>query len=139
MATTDPEPSRLFAFNIPADDTPAVAKEIRDNFTALARLNYTTDEDYPENPQNGMPRINAVDPNNIKLQVWIDGAWKTIASFLQLGNGTPSKQVVEFSVGANPWVIDHNIGSFPQAQAFNVNGFVFRVVPEAVVPGVNEC
>lgn len=147
MATASPEPGTLFQFDDPADSTPVIAKDLRDNFTALARTNYTTDKSgplvggkvtpaFPKAPRDGMARLNAADPNNVALEFWLPGTgggsvWRRALSFLNLGLGAPSKQIVAFP-GAppppNPWTVDHNIGSQVLVMAFDVNWFAFEVV-----------
>jgi hypothetical protein len=133
MPTLEPEPGTLFQYGLPADNQPAIAREIRDAFKAIARTHYTSDSDFPAYPQNGQPRINAEDPNNTKLQFWLPGTgggsqWRDAISFLNLGLGTPSKQVVAVTTPATVWTIDHNIGSFVHAFAFDSSGYAFQPV-----------
>jgi hypothetical protein len=148
MATTSPEPGTLFQFDDPPDQSPVIAKDLRDNFTALARTNYTTDKSgpldnvgnvtpaFPKAPRDGMARLNASNPNNVGLEFWLPGtgggsAWRRALSFLNLGLGAVSKQIIAFP-GAptppNPWQVDHNIGSQVLVAAFDVNWFMFEIV-----------
>lgn len=140
MATTNPEPGVLFKYDRPEDDQPAISQQVRDDLHALARLHYTTDPDMPANPRDGQPRVNAEDPNNIKLQLWLPGsgggsAWRDALSFLNLGLGAPGKQVVSVTTPQTVWTIDHNIGSFVLAAAFDANGYQYEPIgpPPAVI------
>jgi hypothetical protein len=141
MPTTTPEPGTLFAFDDPPDSSPVIAKDLRDNYTALARTNYTTDKSVPPNsqpafpkaPRDGMPRINASNPNNIALEFWLPGTgggstWRRALQFLNLGFPAPAKQIVAFPNPINPWVVDHNIGSQVLVQVFDPSWFAFEIV-----------
>jgi hypothetical protein len=143
MPTTSPEPGTLFDFGDPPDQSPVVAKKLRDKFTALGRTHFTTDKTAPGNqpafpatPQDGMPRINAADPTNIKLEFWLPGTgggsqWRTALQFLNLGLSAPAKQIIAFPgpTPPNPWQVDHNIGSQVVPMAFDSLWFAFQVVP----------
>ena len=139
-----PDPGSMFSFAIPADNTPARSPEMRAQFEALARLNYTTDAAYPKNPRAGMPRVLADDTSNIKLQVYYlstptdpsTGAWRTILQNLQLALPAPAKFISAKS-GAS-WTIDHNLGTYPQVQVLNSDGWQMQVVPQGATPGVGE-
>jgi hypothetical protein len=142
MPTAQPEPGTLFQFDTPADQTPVIARDLRNFFAALARFNYTTDKTgpldlagnptpaFPKAPRDGMARINASNPNNVKLEFWLPGTgggsrWRQALAFLQLGFGAPTKQVQQVITPALVWTIDHNIGSFPLAMAIDTSGYVF--------------
>jgi hypothetical protein len=141
MAT--PEPGQLFLYDRPAASTPALSQEMRDNFTALARTHYTTDAVYPATPREGMLRINAEDPNDVKLEVFLIVAgspvWRTIAKQLQLAKALPTKLIVDFAAATSPWVVDHNLGSQPVVQAYNASWFAFQVVPQGGPIGAGQC
>lgn len=143
MPTPTPEPGTLFLFDRPASNTPALSQEMRDNFTALARTHFTTDPAYPADAREGMQRINALDPNDVKLEVALIVAgslvWRTIAKQLQLAKALPTKLIVDFAAATNPWVVDHNFGSQPLVQAHNASWFAFQVVPQGGPIGAGQC
>jgi hypothetical protein len=143
MPTTTPEPGSLFLFDRPASNTPALSQEMRDNFTALARTNITTDAAFPVDAREGMLRINASDPNDVRLEVALIVAgslvWRTIAKQLQLAKALPTKLIADFGAPTNPWVVDHNLGSQPLAQAYNASWFAFQVVPQGGPIAAGQC
>ena len=120
MAIT--EPGQLFVFDQPTEKAWADARQIRNLFTALAQTNYTTDAAYPSAPRAGMARLNASDPNNIKLEFWqgSPGAWRTSLQNIQGGVPAPIKQIVQITAAATVWTIDHNLGNY--AIAWNPRG-----------------
>lgn len=119
MATI--EPGQLFVFDQPTEKAWADARQIRNLFTALAQTNYTTDAAYPSAPRAGMARLNASDPNNIKLEFWqgSPGAWRTSLQNIQGGVPAPIKQIVQITAAATVWTIDHNLGNYAIALAFD--------------------
>lgn len=123
------EPGQLFEFDQPTEKALADAKQIRDLFTALARTNYTTDPAFPASPREGMPRFNAADPNNVKLEFWQGdpGVWRTVLQNLQGGVPAPVKQIVQVVAPATTWTIDHNLGGQVIAMAFDTGFRQLRV------------
>lgn len=146
MATTTPEPGQLYQAQRPTPGAPVLAEEVRDNFTALAANNYIEKADptlFPAVPFAGMHRTNATDPNNVKEEVWLPGsggggggAWKTISQKVQLGVPNPAKVVVQLTVAANVWTIDHNLGSLPLVQVLSDALIQLQNVPAA--PGADQ-
>jgi hypothetical protein len=132
------EPARKFKFNRPATGEPPISTLFRDLFEALARTNYTTDADFPlvATSKDGMLRVSAVDPNNIKLDVFIDGTWRTFIQNAQLGFAAPAKKIIEKTDAETVWTIDHNLGSQPLVQVFSPSYIQRQAVPSA--PGANQ-
>jgi len=118
------EPARVFQFGVPGEQTNVRSLEVRENFRALAQTLYTTDPAFPANPRQGMFRV-LDDPTalgNVKLQAWIGTAWQTILQNIQVGVPAPAKIIVasfQTPPGANPWIIDHNLGSKPFIQVYS--------------------
>lgn len=113
------EPGTLFRYGRPVEGAFVDAVEMREYFEALARTHYTTDAGFPQNARDGQPRINAVDPNNIKLQVWLSGAWRTVVQQVDKGIAAPVKSIWQFDTPGAAWVIDHNLESQPVVQVFD--------------------
>ena len=129
------EPGRVFQYNIPADQTPARSSEVRENFRALMRNQYTTDPAHPASPQEHEFRLldDHTTPaltGNLRLQVYLGGTWREVLQNLQLGFAAPSKVVSAAfnAVALNPWVVDHNLGSKPVVQVFDSSWNQLRVV-----------
>jgi len=140
MATTAPEPARLFKFATPAPGTPTLAEEVRDNFSALVQSNYTTDPAFPDTPQPGMRRINAEDPTNVKDQVWLPdggGSWRTVFQHVEANTPAPAKVIVQVTTPATVWTIDHNLGGLALCQTLDASLKQHVVVSAAPAPG--EC
>jgi len=127
MAAT--EPGQLFEFDQPTEKAWADARQVRNLFTALAQNNYTTDESNPNAPRLGMLRVNAFDPNNIRLQVWqgSPGQWRTVLQNIQGGVPAPVKQLVQVTTAATVWTIDHNLGKYVLALVFDTSFRQLRV------------
>jgi hypothetical protein len=123
-----PDPGSLFEFNIPATNTPVVSAEVRDNFTALAQTNFTSDGTTPASPQKGMTRINGANPNNWLFQVWNGSNWQTLLQNIQLGIPAPVKSITNIAVPANAWTITHNLGSQVLVMAFDSSWYAFEIV-----------
>lgn len=139
------EPGQLFRYERPVEGAFLDAVEIRNYLTALARTHYTTDSANPANAQDGQPRVNAEDPGNIKLEVFLAGAWRTVLQQIDKGIAAPVKSIVQFAAAGTPWVIDHNLGSQVVAQVFDsafiklkpVNTFETRPVPLVQIDATN--
>jgi len=115
----DLEPSDLFAHDTPVQSSNQSSLEMRNNLTALVRQHYTTDALKPTDPRNGQPRVNASNPANNKLEVWLDGAWRTLLQNIGSGTAAPVKQIAQFNLASASWVIDHNLGSQPLALVYD--------------------
>jgi len=124
------EPGELFRFERPGTRTPALSEEIRNNFNALGQSNYSTDSAKPDTTQrrDGMPRLLAEDPNNVKYQVFFDGAFRTLMQNVHLGFPAPAKSVVQITTPASVWQIDHNLGSQPIVQVHDASWSQLRPV-----------
>jgi len=118
MATT--EPGAQFQFDQPVERAQTDAALIRNLFNALARSNFTTDAANPTAPREGMVRFNASDPNNVKLEFWQGGAWRVVLQNIQGGVAATSKQLVQVTVPATTWVVNHNLGNYAVALVFDV-------------------
>jgi len=129
MATI--EPGQLFQFDRPLERAVVDARLVREMFTALAQTNYTSSAAYPNAPRIGMLRISAVDPSNIKLEVFVGAPlqWRTLLQNIQLGVAVPVKQIVQFAVPSLTWTVDHNLGSQPLVQVFDAS---FNSLPTGV-------
>lgn len=133
----DLEPARLFNYGTPTEGAFLDALEIRNALNALAQNHLTTDDAFPANARQGQFRINGVDPANFKLDVFINGQFRTVIQNIDKGIAVPTKQVVQFDTAVTPWVIDHNLGSHVVAQVFDsafiamkpVNVFDIQDVP----------
>ena len=134
MAGT-PDPGTLFQFQKPAPGSPTLAEEVRDNFTALVQNNLITAQSDPTKvppaPKDGMRRINAVDPNNVKDEVYFNGNWRTVFQKLNLGNPAPAKIIVQVTVPQSVWTIDHNLGGLVIVQVLNDSLIQRQNVPSA--------
>jgi hypothetical protein len=95
-----------------------VSEPLRTQLNALGFTNYTTDEAYPLNPQNGVHRINAFDPANVRLQIYLNGAWQTVFQHLEAPYAL-SKKIATFSIAAATWNVVHNFGSPALVQVFD--------------------
>jgi|GEM_PF-1860504 len=116
ISTATPE----YTFDIPATKAALLSALVRQNFNALGSLNLTTDAAYPPNPRQGLPRILATDITNVKLQLYLNGAWTDIIQHLESTDPVPHKVIVAVAApGAAAWTIDHNIGSRVIAQAYD--------------------
>lgn len=139
---SSPDPGTLFAVGTPIPGTPLDAVQMAANFKALSQTNIIRTADPTKNPpnaQDGMLQIDATDPTNIKLYMWlvIGGALVRVLFFqhLELGFAAPAVNVVQFGApGANPWTVTHNLGQFPLIQAFDSLGRMFAPVPAAGFP-----
>jgi hypothetical protein len=132
MAET--EPAELFRYDRPVEGAFLDAVEMRNYLTALARTHYTTDSANPANAQDGQPRINAEDPDNVKLEVFLDGNWRTAIQRIDKGIAAPVKSIVQFATAGTPWVIDHNLGSQVVVQVFDAS--FIRLQPVNTFPTV---
>jgi|CXWL01.1.fsa_nt_gi hypothetical protein len=140
------EPGQLFLFDRPAQGTPVLSSEIRDNLQAVARTNLSSDPAFPANPRTGMLRFLTEDPLNYKLQAWLEqsgggAAWRDLLQYVNLGIAAPAKLVFDITVPplVNSWTIDHNLGSYPLVQPFNSAGYQFGVLGQGFVPAANQC
>jgi hypothetical protein len=120
---------RYFNFGIPRAHSAATAREIADNLTALAQNNFTVDEGLPHNPRNGMFRVNALDSTNVRLQMYYEGAWRTLIENIESIIGGVQRKEQEFDTLA-VWIFDHNLGRFPIVQVLSDVGEV--VLPEKI-------
>jgi hypothetical protein len=137
MAT---EPGRLFVFGFPVQGSPPQSAIMQQVLEALACNNYTTNADFPlvATARNGMKRVNAKDPTNVKAEVFLSGSWRTYLQHLE--NGIPSPSHLEIAVpSSNPWVIDHNLGVRPLVQAYDASWNLLEVVAPAASPGAGQC
>ncbi len=130
------EPAELFRFDVPAQDAPVLSQEIRNNLTALGRTLYTADDTKPDVSvaRDGMMRINAADPTNIKLDVFLTGSWRTILQGLAGGIAGTTKIIASFTSSAVR-TIDHNLGSKPLVQVADSNNMQLESIsplPEPV-------
>lgn len=116
------EPAQLPVFGLPIENAFLDAVEIRNALKALAQTFYTTEASRPSDARQGMQRVNAVDPTNIKLEQFINSQWRTILQRIDAGIPAPVKQIVEVPVGLpiTPWVVDHNLGSQVSALVFDI-------------------
>ncbi len=105
----------------PAFKTALLSKTVRENFGWLARTFITTDPNLPANPREGMPRVLGDDENNVKLQYYIQGTWRTVLQHLELGVPAPQKQVIQITPAATVWTIDHNLGGPVLCMAFDTS------------------
>lgn len=113
------EPADQFTYGTPRTSSAATSQEVRDNFEALAQNHLTTDPDKPLDRRDGQFRVNRVDLTNSKLQMWLDGNWRTLLQQIQLDIAAPVKNIVQFSTASASWVVDHNLGSQVVAQVFD--------------------
>lgn len=132
----EPQPASTFVFGRPGTGTPVKSAEVRANLDALAVLLRTNDEDLPVIRRDGMPRFNVFDPNNIKFQIFFDNAFRTVFQKIQLGIPAPTKLESRFDPApvGNTWTIDHNLGSRPLIQAYDLNGNLLQKVTLAPPP-----
>jgi hypothetical protein len=123
------EPAEQFSFDVPALDAPVLSEEIRNNFNSLGRTLFTEDDTLPAVAvaRDGMMRVNASDPTNIKLDVFLSGAWRTILQGLAGGISATTKIIASF-VSASVWTIDHNLGTKPLAQVADANNMQLEPV-----------
>lgn len=92
---------------------PLLSLPIRVNFDAIASWNEGPAA--PSNPKSGWVWLDTSDPANIKLNLFILGAWVTILQNLTAGppsQGATEKVVhTEAAPGATTWLITHNLGT----------------------------
>ena len=91
---------------------------LRGNLDGLWVNNYTEDEDYPLNPDAGASRVLASDPSNIRFQMFIKGAWRTIANNLQSGT-IPTILRASFTVPSATWTVVHNMANIVLVQCWD--------------------
>lgn len=143
MSNGTVQPAQVWLFERPGTGTPVRSEEVRNNFNAIGRLFFTDNADYPENPRNGMPRVLAQDPNNVRFQVWFNNAWRTIFQNIQRGIPAPAQLVATVeSPGLTTWTIDHNLGVKPIVQVFDELGNMLEATnldspPRATIPLTN--
>lgn len=113
------EPGQLFVYGIPQVSAFLDAVQIENCLRALAQNHYTTDALFPTDARAGQFRINAEDPTNIKLQVRLNDAWRTMLQHVEIDVPAPVKQIVAFDTALASWIVDHNLGSQPVAQAYD--------------------
>lgn len=126
----DPEPGRVFDYSVPAENVPARSVEVRENFRALAQSFLTTNDAFPENPREGQMRV-FNDGGNYRRQMYDGGAWRTVLQNMQSGIAAPAKVIAAFTAAANPWVIDHNLGTRPLAQVLDLSWVKLRAFRDA--------
>lgn len=119
------DPASLWpGYGIPAEQTPARSAEMRNALEALARTFFSTDPLLPTNPRDGQLRVfDEVGLGNTKLQWRVGGAWTTMLQNIQDGVAAPAKQVAAgfAAVPSTPWVVDHNLGSKPLPQIYDLS------------------
>lgn len=118
------DPAEKFRFGVPVAGAPATSQEIRENFEALAQNCYTTNPDFPSSPREYQTRIlnDIMDPvqaGNLRMQVYVGGAWRDVMQHLEGGVAAPAKLYAEFTTPAVVWTVDHNLGSKPVALVFD--------------------
>ncbi len=124
----DPQPASRWAWERPGTGTPIRSVEVRENLDALGVLLRTDDEDLPIIKRDGMPRFNVSDPNNVRFQIWQDNGWRTLVQKIQLGIPAPAKLESRFDVATLVWTIDHNLGSRPHLQVYDIAGNLLQLV-----------
>lgn len=112
-----------FIFDLPRYKSPTLSQEVKNNLNALAQNNYTVSEELPKNPRNGMFRFNASDENDIRLQYYYNGSWRTLFGNLE-GGATQARRKAESFASLDTWVFDHNLGLRPVVQVVNASGEV---------------
>jgi len=133
----DTQPAELFIKGLPGTGTNAQSEEMRNQLQALKQMFYTNDESKPETAQldPGQPRVNVFDPNNIKLEFYLNGGWRTVLQFMQLGLKLPALRSQAFDTQTQ-WIYDHNLGLKPLVQVVNAAGQLLEVVqsqPEQII------
>lgn len=117
----DLEPGVLFIYGIPRENAFLDAVEIEACLRALAQTHYTTDPTKPADARDGQLRVLANDPANIKFEVFLAGAWRTMLQHIDVSIPAPVKQIAQITVPSAAWTIDHNLGSQPLVQAYDDN------------------
>jgi hypothetical protein len=113
------EPGDKFTHDTPRLSSYQSSEEMRNNLTALAQQHYTTDAAKPFDPRDGQPRVNASDPANVKLEVYLSGAWRTLLQRIGIGQAAPTSQIAQFDTALAAWTIDHNLGAQPTALVYD--------------------
>jgi hypothetical protein len=132
------ETSGLFLFDEPQAGAPRRSLEIRNNFEAVVRTNFGTDPAKPASPREGMLRIlkDVTVANNWKLQGFLSGAWQTLLQRINGGFAAPAKRIFVFNAATSPWQLQHDLGSQPLVQVFDLTYMQRQVVPAA--PGAGQ-
>lgn len=110
---------------------PLLSLPIRVNFTAIATWNAGSTA--PPNPEEGQAWLDTSDSSNIKLNVFLLGAWVTILQNLTAGppTQTGAEKVVHTEAAPNTtWIITHALGTEDVVYAF------YDVNDEAMLPDV---
>lgn len=106
-----------FTFDLPGSGTDGSSEEMRRQFNALGQTHRTVNPSQsPKNPREGMPRINAENSNNVKLEFFINGDWRVLAQNIQNGIPQVQYQVFDFTTPSDTWTCDHNLGRKPLVQ-----------------------
>ncbi len=110
-----------FEFDRPGNKENLASLVVRLNFNSLGTTNFTTDANYPQNPQVGMLRIfdAAGAGTNILLQWYYGGSWVTLLEHLEIAGTFARRFEFLFAAAANPWTITHNLGVRPIVQCFD--------------------
>lgn len=111
----------IFMFDTPITDSAQESAVIRANFHALATNHATANPDVPDDPRNGMTRVLADDPNNIKYQLYW-GSWRTIVE-ISGSTSQARRKSTNFSSSLQ-WIYAHNLSIYPLVQVIIGNEIV---------------
>ena len=132
MATFDQDPEP-FKFNTPPAGGALKSSEVRRNFDALGRTNFTTDESLPAIKFDGMLRVNASNPNNVRLQMWLAGQWRTLFGNIAGTSFIAQLQIFDFALPSAVWTVNHLAGHEVMVQVLNADPMPRKIDPTSIV------
>ena len=119
-----------FDFEQPSTGSPLLSLPIRLNFNAIGTMNLGPTA--PANPFEGMPWIDTSDAGNLKLNAFLQGAWRTLLQNIAAGPPTQTGVTSVEHVEAGPattWTITHGLGT----RLLTMEFFDSSVSPEEVL------
>lgn len=127
----DLEPAQFQVYGLPVADSFVTSLQMRQQLEALARNFYSTSSANPQENRSGQIRVLADDPTNVKIQVYLNGVYRTFAQSVQDGVAAPIKQIVQVPVGTPlaQWTINHNLGTQPVVLVFDTGFTQLQVFP----------
>ena len=126
-----PIPPAPFQFGLPAQGSPPNSAEMRRLLAALAQTNMTRNANAPENPRDGMLRVNAVNLNSVNVEMWWQGEWIVLLSNVVNSAPWPFYSTHAFTPASASWVVVHGRDRKPLIQILDSAGQV--VTPTSVI------
>ncbi len=123
-----PEP---FQFGKPEAGSQPSSAEMRRLLAALAQNNLTRDPKYPENPRDGMMRVNATNLNSINVEMYLQGVWVVLLANIATSAPWPFHSEHEFLSASVSWLVNHGRGRKPIVQVIDSGNQI--ITPASIV------